>query len=127
MSSTHSLENSFNNSFTSTPLPLAAMVRALCQAATAGPGQLYEVMLKLTLMIDATAHTYGLATWTQKFGERPRLKWVEGLEQVEITDAEAVVTGALSAPNGTVEINPGDHHICMVLATAGLNREGAAI
>jgi len=106
---------------------MAAMVRALCQAATAGPGQLYEVMIKLTLMIDATAHTYGLATWTQKFGERPRLKWFEGLEQVEITDAEAVVTSALSAPNGTVEINPGDHHICMVLATAGLNREGAAI
>ena len=103
------------------------MVRALCQAATAGPGQLYEVMIKLTLMVDATAHTYGLATWTQKFGERPRLKWFEGLEQAEITDAEAVVTAALSAANGTVEINPGDHHLCMVLATAGLNREGAAI
>jgi hydrogenase-4 transcriptional activator len=103
------------------------MVRALCQAATAGSDQLYEVMLKLTLMIDATAHTYGLATWTQKNGERPRLKWVEGLEQDEITRAEIVVADALAALRETVEIKAGDQHICMVLATTSANREGAAI
>ena len=33
------------------------MVRALCKAATTGPDMLYEVMLKLTLMIDTTAQT----------------------------------------------------------------------
>lgn len=103
------------------------MVRALCRAATAGPDQLYEVLIKLTLMVDATAHTYGLATWAQKIGERPRLKWVEGLEQDEIANAEIVVTDALSPLKEAVEMKAGDQHICMVLATTSLNREGAAI
>ena len=109
------------------PLPLASMVQALCQAATAGCNQLYEVMLKLTLMVDATAHTYGLATWTQKMGEQPRLKWVEGLEQDEITDAEMVIANALSDMKEAVKIKAGDQYICMVLATTSLTREGAAI
>ena len=84
-------------------------------------------MLKLTLMIDATANTYGLATWTQKTGERPRLKWVEGLEQDEINEAENVVAEAFSATKGTMEIRAGDAHVCMVLTAMSFNREGAAI
>lgn len=108
-------------------LPLASMVRTLCQAAIGGSDQLYEVMIKLTLMIDATAHTYGLATWTQKIGERPRLKWVEGLEQDEINEAENVVANAFSATKGALEIREGDSHVCMVLTAMSFNREGAAI
>ncbi|MBA3765566.1 MAG: sigma-54-dependent Fis family transcriptional regulator [Acidobacteria bacterium] len=108
-------------------LPLASMVRALCKAATTGPDLLYEVMLKLTLMIDTTAQTFGLATWTQKLGERPRLKWVEGLNQDEIADAETAVTGALTAPNRIIEPKSGDQAICLVLGSASANREGAAI
>lgn len=92
-----------------------------------GSDQLYEVMIKLTLMIDATANTYGLATWTQKIGERPRLKWVEGLEQEEINEAEDIVAKAFSSPKGTLEIMAGDPYICMVLTAMSLNREGAAI
>jgi transcriptional regulator with PAS, ATPase and Fis domain len=104
------------------------MVRALCRAATTGPDLLYEVMLKLTLMIDATAQTYGLATWTQKAGERPRLKWVEGLTEDEIADAELSVTAALSAPNRVIEPKSGDKSICLVLSSvAAAGREGAAI
>ena len=127
MSYLSSSDSPSNNSAVPVSLPLAAMVRALCQAATAGSDQLYEVMIKLTLMVDATAHTYGLATWTQKIGERPRLKWVEGLEQNEIRDAEIVVMDAFSALKEAVEIKAGDQHICMVLATPSLNREGTAI
>jgi transcriptional regulator with PAS, ATPase and Fis domain len=112
---------------TSLQLPLASMVRTLCQAAMGGSDQLYEVMIKLTLMIDATAHTYGLATWTQKIDEPPRLKWVEGLEQEEINEAENVVADAFFAPKGTLEIRAGDSHICMVLTAMRFNREGAAI
>lgn len=108
-------------------LPLASMVRTLCQAARASSDQLYEVMLKLTLMIDATAHTYGLATWTQKIGERPRLKWVEGLEQDEISEAEKIVKEAFTAPKETFEIKAGDSHLCMVLTAMSFKREGAAI
>jgi transcriptional regulator with GAF, ATPase, and Fis domain len=127
MSNLHSSNNLLSNSSTPVPLPLASMVRALCQAATAGSDQLYEVMIKLTLMIDATAHTYGLATWMQKIGERPRLKWVEGLEQNEIADAEIVVADALSSLKEVVQIKAGDQYICMVLAIPGINHEGAAI
>jgi transcriptional regulator with GAF, ATPase, and Fis domain len=108
-------------------LPLASMVRALCKAATTGPDLLYEVMLKLALMIDATAQTYGLATWTQKLGERPRLKWVEGLDQDEIAAAETTVMTALSAPDRVIEPQSGDQAICLVLSSASANREGAAI
>src|SRR5215210_3773491 len=97
-----------NNSNSVHDLPLASMVRALCKAATTGPDLLYEVMLKLTLMIDATAQTYGLATWAQKLGERPRLKWVEGLNQDEIAEAEIMVTTALSAPGRVIEPKSGD-------------------
>ncbi|HEX8175700.1 MAG TPA: sigma-54 dependent transcriptional regulator [Pyrinomonadaceae bacterium] len=108
-------------------LPLASMVRALCQAATRGPDLLYEVILKLTLMVDSTAQTYGLATWTQKSGERPHLKWVEGLNHDEIAEAEMAVMTALSLPEKATEISAGDQSICMVLTTATKDREGAAI
>ena len=108
-------------------LPLAAMVRTLCQAASGGSDQLYEVMLKLTLMVDATASTYGLATWTQKFGERPRLKWVEGLTQDEINVAEEIVAETIPAPDGTQVIKQGDLHICMVLTPLNRVLDGAAI
>ena len=58
-------------------MPLAPMVRALCRAATTGSDILYDVIIKLALMVDATAQTYGLATFAQNIGEGPRLKWVE--------------------------------------------------
>src|SRR5438105_6430885 len=114
MSNSYPSDNSSNES-ARLQLPLASMVRALCQAAMGGSDQLYEVMIKLTLMIDATAHTYGLATWTQTIGERPKLKWAEGLDQAEITDAERIVFDALNSTKPAFEIKAGDQHICMVL------------
>ena len=36
-----------------TNLPLSALVRAVCKAADAGPEVLHEVMLKLSLMVEA--------------------------------------------------------------------------
>jgi transcriptional regulator with GAF, ATPase, and Fis domain len=121
-------DSSGSDSMTPFQLPLASMVRSLCRAATSGgPDLLYEVMLKMTLMVDATAQTYGLATWTQKLGERPRLKWVEGLDQDEIALAEAVVDAALLAPSEALEIKAGDRSLCLVLKVTTLNHEGAAI
>ncbi|HEX8651843.1 MAG TPA: sigma-54 dependent transcriptional regulator [Pyrinomonadaceae bacterium] len=121
-------DNSGNDSGTPFQLPLASMVRSLCRAATAGgPDLLYEVMLKMTLMVDATAQTYGLATWTQKLGERPRLKWVEGLDQDEIAEAEVAVNSALLTPGEAVEIEAGDRSLCLILKIATPNHEGAAI
>ncbi|HYE76003.1 MAG TPA: sigma-54 factor interaction domain-containing protein, partial [Blastocatellia bacterium] len=108
-------------------LPLSSMVRTLCRAAMGGPDLLYEVMLKLTLMIDATAQTYGLATWSQKQDERPRLKWVEGLNHDEINEAETIVSEALLITNKIKEVRAGDQFICLVLSAVSQNHEGAAI
>jgi transcriptional regulator with PAS, ATPase and Fis domain len=116
-----------NKSISSFQLPLASMVRALCQAATTGPELLYEVMLKLTLMIDATAQTYGLATWSQRFMECPRLKWAEGLNPDEIAEAESSVATALGQINEGTEIKAGDRTLCLVLTVPTVHHEGAAI
>ncbi|HEX8000230.1 MAG TPA: sigma-54 dependent transcriptional regulator [Pyrinomonadaceae bacterium] len=116
-----------NKASASFQLPLASMVRALCQAATTGPELLYEVMLKLTLMIDATAQTYGLATWSQKFTEHPRLKWAEGLNPDEIVEAESAVAQALSRINEGAEIKAGDRMLCLVLTAPTIHHEGSAI
>jgi len=107
-------------------MPLASMVRALCKASATGSDVLYDVMLKVALMVDATAQTYGLATFAQKSGERPRLKWVEGLTQEEIAEAEAIVVSAL-ADESLVEVKSGDREICLTLSVATAQREGAAI
>jgi transcriptional regulator with PAS, ATPase and Fis domain len=108
-------------------LPLASMVRALCRAADTGADVLYGVVLKAALMIDATAQTYGLATFAQRPGESPRLKWVEGLDQEEIGEAEARVGAALALEDGALEMRPGDQTICLILSATTPQREGAAI
>lgn len=109
------------------PLPLGSMVRALCEAAAAGPQMLYEAMLKLALMVDMTAPTYGLATWAQELGERPSLKWTEGLTGDEIAEAEKVVSDALSTGSNAKRFNAGDDAICLVLSVPGTSCEGAAL
>ena len=123
-SSSECLENNTAPAF---QLPLAAMVRALCKAATTGSDMLYDVMLKLALMVDATAQTYGLATFAQKCGERPHLKWVEGLDQDEIAEAESQVAATLEKSSAIAEMKAGDRAICLVLAVATARREGVAI
>jgi hypothetical protein len=44
-------------------LPISSIVRAVCEAANGGPDLLYEVMIKMSLMVEATAPTYGLSIW----------------------------------------------------------------
>lgn len=108
-------------------LPLASMVRALCKAANTGSDILYDVMLKAALMVDSVANTYGMATFAQKTGERPYLKWVEGLDSEEIADAEAKVEAALTVAEGGQELKAGDLNICLVLSAATHLQEGSAI
>lgn len=108
-------------------LPLASMVRALCGAAMTGSDILYDVILKLALMVDATAQTYGLATFAQRSGERPHLKWVEGLNQEEIAEAEQQVEATFASTSAPIEIKEGDHSICLTLALTTAQREGVAI
>jgi transcriptional regulator with PAS, ATPase and Fis domain len=108
-------------------LPLAAMVRAFCKAAVTGSDALYDVVLKAALMVDATAQTYGLATFARKIGERPTLKWAEGLNQDELAEAETLVAEVLSLDARAPEIRAGDLTLCLALSYPALNREGAAL
>ena len=63
-------------------LPISSIVRAVCEAANSGPDLLYEVMMKMSLMIEATAPTYGLSIWAKPLnGNRTAC---EGLEEKEI-------------------------------------------
>lgn len=110
------------------PLPLGSMVRVLCEAAAAGPQMLYEAMLKLALMVDMTAPTYGLSTWSQNIAERPCLKWAEGLTADEINEAEEAVAEALGCSGRrTRKFHPGDEAICLVLSVPACEWEGIAL
>ncbi|HEY0079330.1 MAG TPA: sigma-54 dependent transcriptional regulator [Pyrinomonadaceae bacterium] len=108
-------------------MPLASMVRSLCRAATNGSDILYDCMLKLALMVDATAQTYGLATFAQRAGERPHLKWVEGLDYEEIAEGESKVANVLAGKESEPLMRAGDRAICLLLALPTPTREGAVI
>ncbi|HLL77582.1 MAG TPA: sigma-54 dependent transcriptional regulator [Pyrinomonadaceae bacterium] len=108
-------------------LPLSSMVGALCRAAQGGPDLLYDVVLKVALMIDATAQTYGLATFAQQRDGGPRLRWVEGLEETEIAEAEKRVAEVLADESLPPRIAEGDRAICLMLAAPTPRREGVAI
>jgi len=107
-------------------LPIASIVRALCQAADAGPDLLYEVMIKLSLLVEATAPMFGLSLWSVDVGEGPRLNWAEGLDEEELAAGQKVVHATL-ARNCWPEIKEGDSSVCFVLASSNPNRAGAAL
>jgi hydrogenase-4 transcriptional activator len=107
-------------------LPVDAIVRAVCEAALAGPEVLYEAMLKLSLAVEAVAPTYGLSIWVVSQEEPPRVKWAEGLNAGEIDEAAGIVAQLASAQPRT-EVSAGDQAICLPLATPSPSRDGAAI
>ena len=107
-------------------LPISSMVRAVCQAAGNGPDHLYEVMVKLSLMVEATAPTYGLSIWTSEAAGRAQLKWAEGLDEAELSRAEKTVADTFAGPTLLPEIKAGDSSFCFVLAKPLLDRQGAA-
>src|SRR5258705_8044120 len=108
-------------------LPINSIVRAVCEAANSGPDLLYEVMIKLSLMVEAMAPTYGLSIWTASTNQKPRLEWAEGLEEEEIACAESVVGNMLQRNGAATEIKEGDSEICLVLALPRADRPGAVI
>ena len=103
------------------------MVRAVCEAASGGPDLLYEVMIKMSLMVEATAPTYGLSIWATSTDGKPSLRWAEGLEDEEIATAESVVTEIFSSQGRPQPAKEGDHSICLLLALPSGTREGAAL
>ena len=108
-------------------LPISSIVRAVCQAASGGPELLYEVMIKMSLMVEATAPTYGLSIWSAPPGHKPSLRWAEGLEESEIALGEQAVAAILGSKDRPPAANQGDQAICLLLALASPAREGAAL
>lgn len=108
-------------------LPISSIVRAVCEAAAQGPDQLYEVMMKMSLMVEATAPTYGLSIWAASLSGKPSLRWAEGLEGDEIALAEAVLTEAFQTRGRSVQPKEGDTAICLILILPSGAREGAAL
>jgi hypothetical protein len=113
--------------FKTSPLPLSSIVRALCQAANAGPDLLYEVMLKLSLLIEAAAPMYGLSMWKVDEGQKPRLNWAEGLDEAELATGQKIVGDALAPTASWPEIKEGDSSVCFVLTSLSQGRAGAAL
>lgn len=106
--------------------PIASIVRALCQAANSGPDLLYEVMLKLSLLVEAAAPMYGLSIWSLDSGQRPRLNWAEGLQEPELVVGEQIVNEALAADT-SLPVKEGDSYVCLVLSSSKPGRAGAAL
>ncbi len=100
----------------SSRLPISSIVRAVCEAANGGPELLYEVMIKMSLMVEATAPTYGLSIWATSDSGKPTLRWAEGLEDQEIAVGESAVAEIFPARAGPQPAQEGDQAICLLLA-----------
>ena len=120
-------QDRFKTLTNSNQLPISSILRALCQAAESGPELLYEVMLKLSLVVEATAPMYGLSIWSFGSGSTPHLQWVEGLKDVEISLAEANLVKVLSGNADWPKVKPGDTCVWFVLSGSQAQREGAAL
>src|SRR5688500_17588938 len=105
-------------------LPISSMVRAVCEAANGGPDLLYEVMIKMSLMVEATAPTYGLSIWATSDAGKPTLRWAEGLAEDEIAIAEGTVSELFTSKGRPQPAQEGDHAICLLLALPSTMREG---
>ena len=108
-------------------LPISLIVRAVCEAANGGPDLLYEVMIKMSLMVEATAPTYGLSIWATSDSGKPTLRWAEGLEETEIAIGETAVAEIFMSKGRPQPAQEGDPAICLLLALPSAAREGAAL
>src|SRR5690242_17191107 len=108
-------------------LPISSIVRAVCEAANGGPDLLYEVMIKMSLMVEATAPTYGLSIWATSESGNPSLRWAEGLEDNEIAIGESAVAEIFASKGRPQPAQEGDQAICLLLAMPSAMREGAAL
>ena len=81
-------------------------------------------MLKLSLVVEATAPMYGLSIWSFGSGSTPHLQWVEGLKDVEISLAEANLVKVLSGNADWPKVKPGDTCVWFVLSSSQGQREG---
>jgi transcriptional regulator with PAS, ATPase and Fis domain len=84
-------------------------------------------MIKVSLMVEATAPTYGLSIWATSDAGKPTLRWAEGLEDKEIAIGESAVAEIFASKGRPQPAKEGDHAICLLLALPSSTREGAAL
>src|SRR4029078_1686731 len=89
-------------------LPIISMVRAVCEAANGGPDLLYEVMIKMSLMVEATAPTYGLSISATSDPGKPPLRWAGALEEQQLAVGEAAVAETFSSKGRPQPAKEGD-------------------
>ncbi len=70
----------------------------------------------MSLMVEATAPTYGLSIWATSVAGKPSLRWAEGLQDEEIATAETVVTEIFASHGRPQPAKEGDQAICLLLA-----------
>jgi len=112
---------------TSQQLPISSIIRNVCEAANGGPDMLYEALIKMSLMVEATAPTYGLSIWSMAVDGKPSLRWAEGLQEDELAEGQKAVTEALASNGRPTPANVGDVAICLLLALPTSLREGAVL
>src|SRR5262245_57875859 len=108
-------------------LPISSIVRAVCEAANGGPDLLAEAMIKVRLMVEATAPTYELSTGATSDSGKPTLRRAEGLEDKEIATGESAVAEVFFSKGRPQPAKEGDQAICLLLALPSGSREGAAL
>lgn len=108
-------------------LPISSIVRAVCEAANRGPDLLYEVMIKMSLMVEATAPTYGLSIWAADESGAATLRWAEGLTEEEIAVAQKTVSEAFATRGRSNVAREGDPAICLLLGLPSGGRAGSAL
>jgi hypothetical protein len=69
-------------------------------------------MIKMSLMVEATAPTYGLSIWATSDSGKPTLRWAEGLEETEIAIGETAVAEIFSSKGRPQPATEGDQAIC---------------
>jgi len=84
-------------------------------------------MIKVSLMVEATAPTYGLSIWATSDSGKPILRWAEGLEDKEIAIGENAVAEIFESKGRPQPAKEGDQAICLLLALPSGMREGAAL
>src|SRR6201988_2356162 len=108
-------------------LPISSIVRVVCEAASGGPDLLYEALIKMSLMVEATAPTYGLSIWVMPLSGKANLRWAEGLEEDELANAQKSVLEAFATKGRPKSASEGDQSICLLLALPSSSRDGAAL
>jgi len=124
---THSFAGPSNSLAKPNQLPISSFVRALCQAADSGPDLLYEVILKLSLRVEATAPMYGLSLWTLQEGDGTRLAWSEGLLEDELTAGKRFVSEMLTEDYAWPSIKPKDSCVAFLLTSLKRGSAGSAL